>query len=584
MIKKYIGSAEGYGGDITAKIEIENSKIISVELEGNNETKGIGDRAIDKLGTEFIKRQTWDVDAVSGATITSSGAKNAMRAALINAGLEKENCAEEKLEADIVIVGCGITGITAGLAAAERGANVIMLERTDVFGGNGLHAHGGYFVGTYLQKEVGETFCLKDAFEQAMVFNNYLCDPLIMRKHLGEGAETIRWLNKDHDAGMTLPHVYKSSALEGEPFTYHAWDEQRTLWSKFRAELEGRDNVRILFETKGTELVMDADGTVSGVVAERSDGTIVHINCKAAYMASGGYLSNDAMLKDAIGSELVKYLVKDTSAVCDGSGLRMAWAVGAGRCNDDMITNHGGRSGLGGKDGLFGIDFLLYIPILWVNKFGERFMDEEKVPNALFFSNLLISQKGRALVVFDQASLDEWKVKKIPLKMAFWDRFSDDYYCPPVTTFEEDFAEAQAVGRGFKADTIEELAYVSGMNAETLKKTVSSYNKYVSQKQDEEFCKSPESLIFPVEKGPFYAVQCRVQAQGTVGGIKINDSMQVVTQEGEVIPGLFAGGADAGGLYNGSYSIQAGTAVSWALTSGRLAGIEMSKYIERQFG
>ena len=578
MIKKYFGSAEGYGGDITAKIEVEDGRISSVVLEGEHETKGIGDRAMTKLASEFVEKQAWDVDVVSGATITSGGAKNAMRAALVNAGLEKENCAVEELTTDIVIVGCGITGITAGLAAAERGADVIMLERTNVFGGNGLYAHGGYFVDTYLQKENGENFGLKDAFEQAMFFNNYLCDPLIMRRHLGEGAETVRWLNKDHDAGITLPHVYKSSAQEGEPLTYHAWDEQRTLWHKFRAELESRENVRILFETKGTDLIMDENNAVAGLIAKKSDGTTVRISCKAAYMASGGYLSNDAMLKDAIGSELVEYLVKDTAAVCDGSGLKMAWAAGAGRRNDNMITNHGGRSGLGGKDGLLGIDLLLYIPILWVNRFGERFMDEEIVPNALFFSNLLITQKGRAFVVFDQKSLDEWKKNKIPLKMAFWDRFSDDYYCPPVTTFEEDFAQAQAAGRGFKANTIEELAHISGMAPDTLKKTVSDYNRYVAQKRDEEFCKSAESLVYSVEEGPFYAVQCRVQAQGTVGGIKINDRMQVVTQSGKVIPGLYAGGADAGGLYNGSYSIQAGTAVSWALTSGRLAGIEMANF------
>lgn len=580
MSRKYFGSAEGYGGDINAKIEIsDEGKLISVELSGPAETQGIGDRALNQLSGAFVGAQAWDVDIISGATITSTGAKNAVREAMVNAGLVQAANSVEHIEADIVIVGCGITGIAAGLAAAERGVEVVMLERTQVFGGNGVHAHGGYFVESYLQKEAGETFSLKEAFEQAMFFNNYLCDPLIMRKHLGEGAETVRWLNKDHDAGLTLPHVYKSSAQEGEPFTYIAWDAERTLWPKFRAELESRDNVQLIFGAKGTELIMDENDSVAGVIAIKDDGSILRISCKAAYMATGGYLMNDAMLKDAIGEELVEYLVKDTSAVCDGSGLKMAWAAGAGRRNDNMITNHGGRSGLGGKVGLLGIDLLLYIPILWVNRFGERFMDEEIVPNALFFSNLLMTQKGRAFVVFDQASLDEWKVKKIPLKMAFWDRFSDDYYCPPVTTFEEDFAEAQEVGRGFKADTIEELAEISGMDPQILAKTISDYNGYVERKCDDEFCKSAESLVYKVEQGPFYAVQCRVQAQGTVGGIKINDSMQAVTQQGKVIPGLYAGGADAGGLYNGSYSIQGGTAVSWALTSGRLAGIAMAEYV-----
>ena len=77
MSKKYFGSAEGYGGDVTAKVEIsESGKLLSVELAGSYETKGIGDRAMEALNSKFAEMQTWDVDAVSGATITSTAAKN----------------------------------------------------------------------------------------------------------------------------------------------------------------------------------------------------------------------------------------------------------------------------------------------------------------------------------------------------------------------------------------------------------------------------------------------------------------------------------------------------------------------------
>ena len=572
MKQQFFGTAEGFGGEILARITVDEGTLTDVQLTGEKETQGLGDRALRLLTPAFAQARDWQVDGISGATLSSTGAKYAVRAAMEKAGLIASTAGVREIDTDVVIVGCGISGIIAGLAAADRGVRVTMLERTQVFGGNGVFAHGGFFVETYLQKELGETFTLQDAYEQAMYFNNYLCDPLIMRRHLGEGAETIRWLNKVHDAGMTLPHVHKSSAEEGLPFTYHAWDAERTLWPKFRRELEENPNVELIFGAKGQDLVLDETGAVSGVLASMADGTQLRIRTKAVYLSTGGYLTNDAMLQDAVGETLVQYLVKDTSGVCDGSGLRMAWNVGAGHFNDDMVTNHGGRTGLGGKDGLPGIDYLVYIPILWVNRQGERFMNEELVPNALFFSNLLIGQQGRAYVVFDQASLDQWKVKKIPLKMAFWDRFSDDYYCPPVTSFDEDFAQAVQAGRGFRGETLAELAQNAGMDPETLAQTIAEYNAAVACKRDDRFFKSAESLLFPVEQGPFYAIECRVQAQGTVGGIKIDDTMRVVTPEGQPIPGLFAGGADAGGLYNGSYSIQSGTAVAWALTSGRLGG------------
>ena len=143
------------------------------------------------------------------------------------------------------------------------------------------------------------------------------------------------------------------------------------------------------------------------------------------------------------------------------------------------------------------------IPILWINAQGRRFMNEEVIYDSLFYSNVLQAQGGRAFIVFDQASLDQWKTKTIPLKMHFWDRFGENggYYCAPVTTFDEDFVIAEQGGMGFCGHTIEELAEKMGIDPAVLAKTVNQYNHYVETGVDEEFFKSGESLRYPVSEG-----------------------------------------------------------------------------------
>lgn len=579
MSEKFSGKAPGYGGEIVAEIEVDNGVLKSVHLDGRWESPGFGDLALEKLEPIFLETADPDVDVVSGATVSSTGAKFAFRHALENAGLI-EPLPEQtiEMETDVLIVGCGSSGVTAALAAAERGARVIMMDRTTIFGGNGLYAHGGYFVGSYLQKRAGETFTCKEAYDEAMYFENYLCDPILMRDVMFESGETVRWCNS-HGAGLFLLDYYKSSAQDGLPHTYHGWGDNDTF-GNFKRELEHFGNVEFVMGTKCVELIQNENGEILGAVGEKIDGSKVRVKAGAVYIGTGGYIGNRRMIADAVGEEVAHYLVADTPEVSDGTGIQLAWKAGAAKRGHKLLGTHGARTGFGHpRDGLLGVDLLTYIPILWVNRDGRRFMNEDIIPNALLFSNTILAQGGFSYIVFDQASLDEWKVKKIPLKMAFWDRFSDDYYCPPVTTFEEDFQIAVRGGGGFKADTIAELAEMFGADAKTLEKTVNAYNIAVETKTDNEFFKSAESLLFPVKTGPFYAIRCCLQAQGTSGGVAVNRRMQAIDDSGRAIPNLYIGGSDAGGLYAASYTNQAGMAISWALTSGRLAGIAMAEQL-----
>jgi fumarate reductase flavoprotein subunit len=119
-----------------------------------------------------------------------------------------------------------------------------------------------------------------------------------------------------------------------------------------------------------------------------------------------------------------------------------------------------------------------------------------------------------------------------------------------------------------------------GADPATLQATVDLYNHFCEQKHDELFAKNPRYLR-PIRGPRFYAVRTQTVFLGTMGGIKINGKTEVVDELDRIIPGLYAGGFDAGGMYGDSYSIKysTGLASGFAMNSGRLAGKNALKYL-----
>lgn len=75
----YTATAAGYGGDVTVEVKFDRDSILSVTVTEQNETAGIGDRAVEELPDQIVQAQTWKVDAVSTATVTSDAVKTAVR-------------------------------------------------------------------------------------------------------------------------------------------------------------------------------------------------------------------------------------------------------------------------------------------------------------------------------------------------------------------------------------------------------------------------------------------------------------------------------------------------------------------------
>jgi fumarate reductase flavoprotein subunit len=131
------------------------------------------------------------------------------------------------------------------------------------------------------------------------------------------------------------------------------------------------------------------------------------------------------------------------------------------------------------------------------------------------------------------------------------------------------------------ANSLDEIARWIGIEAAVLENTVSEYNSACDSNYDPVFCKD-RRLLKPVRNPPFYAVKGHSSVCDAIGGIKINERMEVLDADDNPIPGLFAGGSAAGGWESDNYCYEmSGHALGFALNSGRIAGENMVEYIAK---
>ena len=147
----YEAAAKGFHGDIKIAVTVDAEKITAIEVLEQSETEGIGTIALEKLPAAVVEAQTIAVDAIGGATISSEAFKAALTDALTQAGADMDKftaaaaaaeLVEETLETDIVVIGGGAAGLTAGVKALQGGAKVILLEKTAMTGGASATAGG----------------------------------------------------------------------------------------------------------------------------------------------------------------------------------------------------------------------------------------------------------------------------------------------------------------------------------------------------------------------------------------------------------------------------------------------------------
>jgi fumarate reductase flavoprotein subunit len=475
------------------------------------------------------------------------------------------------LEADIIVIAGGAAGLSSAIAAAQAGAKVIVFEKGSTTGGTGNMGMGPIGIESRLQrmKQMGPT--KDEAFKIFMDYTHWRVDAQLVRAYIDKAATTIDWLEK-----LGVEFVEPATYFPGGNFTWHlvkpAVGQPGPMAAgammKILTDRAKEMGVRILLQTPVKRILKDKD-RILGVMSEDKSGDPVQANAKSVIIATGGFGNNVEMIKKYAGYDWGKDLASFRIPGVDGDGIRMAWEVGAAPTEMSMELIY---MMPGEFDPALGETFRQ--PHLMVNLLGERFMNEEIMPNTTFTGNAIARQKNRmAFLIFDET------IKKSMETVGF-DQVSVVF---PFTKVDHFDALLQGhLDKGFKevfiADSLEELAAKIGIDPDGLKRTVEQYNGFCEKGHDDIFNKRYH-LLRPIKTPKFYAGRFLPGAYGSLGGIKINYRTEVLNRDWKKIPGLYAAGTDACSIYGDSYVfILPGNTMGFAINSGRIAGENAAEY------
>ena len=592
----YTGTAQGMGGEVSVTLTIENGVITDCVAVGDKETDGIGSVVIAQFPAQVVEGNTINLDAVSGATITSNAFIEAAKAALTAAGLNPDDymtkvaaaaAGDVTKEADVVIIGAGGAGMTAAMTASDAGKSVIILESQAMVGGNSVRSTGGMNAAkTVYQDEnefaegAGVEKMLKSAADNyadnefitslaatvAQQWADYQANPVgyfdsveLMEldtmvggkginnpelvKTLVEGtAPAIDWLDENgmslHNVaafgGASVKRIHRPVNEEGKVVSVGAY-----LVPLMEKACQDR-GVEFILNTTADTILTDANGQAVGVSGTDKDGNTVTVNAKAVVLATGGFGANLDMVA-SYKPELKGFMTTNAPGI-QGQGIAMATAIGAATVDMDQIQIHptveANTSALI-TEGLRGDGAIL------VNANGERFTDEVSTRDKV--SAAEIAQPGSfSWLIVDQAMADASNVIQ-------------GYITKGYTK---------------QGATYEELAKEIEVDPATFAATMEKWNGCVEAKTDADFGRT--SFAAPLNTAPYYAIKVSAGVHHTMGGVVINSSTEVLKEDGSVIPGLFAAGEVTGGVHGANRL--GGTAVADFVVFGRIAGASAAAF------
>ena len=592
------GTAQGFGGEVTVNVTLNNGEITDVEIIGDGESDGIGKKVVEEW-PEAFEEANGIVDTYSGATfafVTRGAVIEAARAALEDAEVnpddymreaEAETAEDKTYEADVVVVGAGGAGMVAAITAADAGKTVVIVESQPAVGGNSVKATGGMNAAKTVYQDantfaenagVDKTLASAEAYadnetitalaatvkEQwekyqanpegyfdstelfaldTMIGGKGINNPELVNTLVNNSAAAIDWLssigidlnNVAAFGGASVKRIHRPVNAEGKVVSVGAYTVPL-----LEEAVKARENITLLTDTTATTILTNDAGAACGIVADGKSGNTVTVNAKAVVLTSGGFGANLEMVVE-YAPQLAGFMTTNAAGI-QGQGIRMAEALGAATVDMEQVQIHPTVQAETASlitEGLRGDGAIL------VNANGQRFTDEVGTRDVV--SAAEIAQPGSfSWLVVDQKMVDASSVIQ------------------------------GYITRGLMlgADTYEDLAAVLEIPADAFAETMNTWNACVAEKNDPEFGRT--SFAAPLDTAPFYAVKVTAGIHHTMGGLKIDADTHVLTAEGEIIPGLFAAGEVTGGVHGANRL--GGNAVADFVVYGRIAGESAAEY------
>ncbi len=446
-----------------------------------------------------------------------------------------------KSKYDVVIVGAGGAGMSAALAAKEKGLKPVILEKMPVAGGNTLKASSGMNASeTKVQKKAGVKDSNDKFYKETLEGGHGTNDKKMLRFFVDHSASAVDWLdgmgiklnNLTITGGMSVKRTHRpadGSAVGGY------------LVSGLLRNVK-KNNIPIYVNADVTK-INEKSGKVDGVKVKFNQDKTKTISSKAVIVTTGGFGASKAMIKK-YRPDLSKY-VTTNQAGSTGDGIKMIKSLGGYTVDMNKIQIHPTvyqkppylvGEAVRGEGGIL------------VNKQGERFTNEMGTRDVV--SAAINKQSGKyAYVLFDGG------VKK------------------RVTAINQ----YQKKGMVVSSDSLAGLAKKLGVSSDNLATTVKTWNKDVKNKKDGQF-KRTTGMDNQLNTPKYYAIKIAPGIHYTMGGVKINPQTEVLKKSGQAIPGLYAAGEVTGGLH-GDNRI-GGNSVAEIVIFGRQAGTQVAKYVK----
>lgn len=533
----YEGKARGHNGDVVLNVSFENSKIKNVSLKESVETEDVGKLAIEKL-IQKVNSGDFNLDEITGATYSSKAFVNALADAIKKSGLDykkilknnpvmNEKFEVKEMNTDVVVVGSGGAGLISAIKSKQAGANVVIIEKLPLIGGNTLISGAEYSAPNNWLQEKENIKDSVDLFKKDVEKaggDKELID--VLANNALDGA---KWLRDDVKVEWTDElmffggHSVKRSLIpKGQ--------SGKELINKLHAKAEEL-GIEILTETNAFEL-LTKDNVVTGVKAKIKTGELI-INAKSVVLTTGGFGANKKMLYDN-DKEVDDKILSTNSPGSTGDGIKMAQAIGADVVDMNQIQLYPVCDVETGKL-LYTGDTRLAGGAIIVNKEGKRFVEELGTRREISMG-IKAQTDSIAYQIWDEDSMQKSKI---------------------LPTHEIEYKNLIEGKKLCKVNSIEEMAEFFGIDKENLKETIKQFNEDSEKGKDTLF--NLRRLGFKVEKAPFYCLKAVPAVHHTMGGLKINKNAQVLNKNGEVIKGLYSAGETTGGIHGknrlGSVSI-----------------------------
>jgi succinate dehydrogenase/fumarate reductase flavoprotein subunit len=420
---------------------------------------------------------------------------------------------------DVLILGGGMSGLSAAATAAQAGAEVLVLEKEDQLGGSAAISVGMFW-------EIPDFETLRQRVP--------LGDPNLGQAIIEDYPDALDSIRK---MGISVGDRVSGVMTVG---IGHSIDVQALL-ARERVIIE-KSGGQIACGVETKRLLTDEHGTVTGAEVHTPDGYDTRVVAGATILATGGFQGDPHLLSMHMGPDAYDMLVRSNPGSV-GDGLRLGCEAGS-VVSQSMSTFYGHLV----PSPLKSFKEEQYMPLaqyhsnhcILVNKLGERFCDESQGDEVN--NQALLAQPGaRGVLICDDRVRSSYVVSEPFPNAGLIDRFE----------------EARVAGARFaSADTLDALAEqiasweVEFHSLQTTLKASTALDLVEGTTLNTSLPDSPNPLAEP----PFYALEVQPSITFTYGGLHTNEYGNVLDREGEQVSGLWAAGVDCGGLSNWTYA------------------------------